>query len=57
MVWVREDTGGRRKKVLSFDGERLWMIDRDRDGLDMVLFIRFGVRFHRGGSFSWRGRG
>ena len=39
MVWAREDTGGRRKKVSSFDGEGLWMIDRDRDGLDMVLVV------------------
>ena len=39
MVWTREDTGGRRKKVSSFDGEGLWMIDRDRDGLDMVLVV------------------
>ena len=39
MVWAREDTGGRRKKVSSFDGEGLWMIDRDRNGLDMVLVV------------------
>ena len=39
MVWAREDTGERRKKVSSFDGEGLWMIDRDRDGLDMVLIV------------------
>ena len=38
-VWVREDMGGRRKKVLSFNGEGLWIIDRDRDGLDMVLVV------------------
>ena len=38
-VWAREDMGRRRKKVSSFDGEDLWMIDRDRNGLDMVLFV------------------
>ena len=57
MVWVREDMGGRRKTVSSFDGEGLWMIDRDSDGLDMVLFIQLGVRFYRSGGFSQRGRG
>ena len=55
-IWVREDTGGRRKKVLSFDGEGLWMIDRDRDGLDMVFFVRLRVRFYSRGGFSQRGR-
>ena len=56
MVWVREDMGGRRKKVSSFDGEGLWMIDRNRDGLDMVLVIRLGVRLYCCGGFSRRGR-
>ena len=39
MVWARRDMGGRRKKVSSFDGEGLWIIDKNRDGLDMVLVI------------------
>ena len=56
-VWAREDTGGRRKKVPSLDGKGLRVIDRDRDGLDMVLIIRFGVRFYSHGGFSQRGRG
>ena len=56
-VWMREDTGGRRKKVLSLNGEGLWMIDRDGNGLDMVLTVRIGVRFYSHGDFSWRGRG
>ena len=56
-VWARENMGGRRKKVLSFNGEGLWMIDRDRDGLDMVLFVQFRVRFYCHGGFSQRGRG
>ena len=56
-VWAWEDTGGRRKKVLSLDGEGLWMIDRNRDGLDMVLIVRLGVRFYSCGGFSRRGRG
>ena len=57
MVWAREDTGGRRKKVLSLNGEGLWMIDRDRDGLDMVLTVRLGVRFYSHGDFSQQRRG
>ena len=56
-IWAREDMGGRRKKVSSFDGEGLWMIDRDRDGLDMVFFVWLRVRFYSRGGFSWRGRG
>ena len=56
-VWAREDMGGRRKKVSSFNGEGLWMIDRDRDGLDMVFFVRLWVRFYCSRDFSWRGRG
>ena len=56
MVWMREDTGGRRKKVSSFDGEGLWMIDRDRNGLDMVLVVRFRVRFYSYGGLCRRGR-
>ena len=57
MVWAREDMGGRRKKVSSLDGEGLQMIDRDRDGLDMVLIVRLGVSFYSCRGFSWRGRG
>ena len=49
--------GGRRKKVSSLDGEGLWMIDRDGDGLDMVLTVRIGIRFYSHGGFSGRGRG
>ena len=56
-VWTREDMGGRRKKVLSLNGEGFWMIDRDRDGLNMVLIVRLGVRFYSRGDFSQRGRG
>ena len=56
MVWVREDMGGRRKKVSSFNEEGLWIIDRDRDGLDMVLVVRLRVRFYCRGGFSRRGR-
>ena len=57
MVRVREDMGGRRKKVSTFDGEDLWMIDRDRDGLDMVFFVQLWVRFYCSRGFSRRGRG
>ena len=57
MVWAREDMGGRRKKVSSLDGEGLWMIDRDRDGLDMILIIRLGVSFYSHRGFCQRGRG
>ena len=56
MVWARKDMGGRRKKVLSFDGEGLWMIDRNRDGLDMALVIQLRVRLYCCGGFSRRGR-
>ena len=56
-VWAREDMGGRRKKALSLDGEGLQVIDRNRDGLNMVLIVRFGVRFYSHGGFSRRGRG
>ena len=52
MVWAREDMGGRGKKVSSLDSEGLWMIDRDRDGLGMVLTVRLGVRFYSRGGFS-----
>ena len=55
MVWARKDMGGRRKKVLSFDGEGLWMIDRNRDGLDMALVIQLRVRLYCCGGFSRRG--
>ena len=54
MVWTREDMGGRRKKVSSLDGEGLWMINRDRDGLDVVLIIRSGTGFYSHGGFSRR---
>ena len=57
MVWTREDMGGRRKKVSSLDGEGLWMINRDRDGLDVVLIIRSGTGFYSHGGFSRRRRG
>ena len=57
MVWTRENTGERRKKISSLDDEGLRMIDRDRDSLNMVLFIRLGVRFYCCGGFSQRGRG
>ena len=57
MVRMREDTGGRRKKVLSLDGEGLWMINRNRDGLDVVLIVRIGTRFYSRGGFSRRRRG
>ena len=40
MVWVREDTGGRRKKAVFLNGEGSWMINRDRDGTDIVLIVR-----------------
>ena len=53
-VWAREDMGGRRKKVLSLDDEGLWMIDRDRNGLDVVLIIRVSIRFYSHGGFSRR---
>ena len=56
-VWARENMGGRRKKVSSLDGEGLWMINRDRDGLDVVLIIRIGTRFYSHGGFGRRGRG
>ena len=56
-VWAREDIGGRRKKVLSLKGEGLWMVDRNGDGLDMVLTVRIRIRFYSCGSFSRRGRG
>ena len=57
MVWAREDTGGRRKKVLFLDGEGLWMINRDRDGLDVVLIVRIRTRFYSCGGLSRRRRG
>ena len=57
MVWAREDTGGRRKKVSSLDGEGLWMVDRSGNGLDMVLTVRIGIRFYSCGGFSRRARG
>ena len=53
-VWVRKDMGGRRKKVLSLNGEGLWMINRDRDGLDVVLTVRVRIRFYSCGGFSRR---
>ena len=56
-VWVREDTGGRRKKVLSLNGEGLWMINRNRDGLDVVLIVRIRTRFYSCGDLSRRRRG
>ena len=56
-VWTREDTGGRRKKVSSLDGEGLWMINRDSDGLDVVLIIRIRTRFYSHGGCGRRGRG
>ena len=57
MVWVRKDMGGRRKKALSLNGEGLWMINRDRDGLDVVLIVRSGTGFYSHGGFSRRRRG
>ena len=57
MVWAKEDTGGRRKKVSSLDGEGLWMIDSDIDDLDMIFIIRLGVSFYSRRGFSQRGRG
>ena len=57
MVWARENTGGRRKKVSSLDGEGLWMINRNRDGLDVVLIVRIRTRFYSCGGFSRRRRG
>ena len=57
MVWARKDTGGRRKKVSSLNGEGLWMINRDRDVLDVVLIVRSRTRFYSCGGFSRRRRG
>ena len=56
MVWVRKDMGGRRKKVLSLDGEGLWMINSDRDCLDVVFTVRIRTRFYSCGGFSRRRR-
>ena len=33
------------------------MINRDRDGLDVVLIVRIRTRFYSYGGFSRRGRG
>ena len=57
MVWARKHMGGRRKKVSSLNGEGLWMINRDMDGLDVVLIVRIGTRFYSCGGFSRRRRG
>ena len=55
-VWAREDMEGRRKKVLYLNGEGLWMINRDRDGLDVVLIVRIRTRFYSCGGLSRRRR-
>ena len=56
-VWAREDMGERRKKVSFLNGKGLWMINRDMDGLDVVLIVRIGTRFYSCGGFSRRRRG
>ena len=56
-VWARKDMRGRRKKVFSLNGEGLWMINRNRDGLDVVCIVRIRTRFYSCGGLSRRRRG
>ena len=53
-VWAREDMGERRKKVSFLNGKGLWMINRDRYGLDVVLIVRIRTRFYSHGGISRR---